>query len=184
MRAIARSGVRCRHTAYVGPTDSAAPEAFEALLETLNYPMFVVTASADGHRAGCLVGFTTQVSIQPGRFLVALSNKNHTFQVASKSARLAVHALPEEDDSLARLFGEQTGDQIDKFAQCAWYDGPGGVPILDAALAWFSGTVLLRLPLGDHTAFVIEPDAGEYRGPRTGLLTFGDVHDLDAGHDA
>ena len=44
------------------PRDQAA---FDRLVNRLDYPMLVVTAEADGERAGCLVGFATQCSIQP-----------------------------------------------------------------------------------------------------------------------
>ena len=55
-------------------------EAFEKLVALLNYPMFVVTTGVGGTAAGCLVGFASQVSIHPPRFLVGLSTKNHTFR--------------------------------------------------------------------------------------------------------
>ena len=97
-------------------TDPDGGAAFEALVGRLNYPMFIVTTAGDGQRAGCLVGFTSQVSIRPRRFLVALSDKNRTFRVALNSDRLVVHAVAPGDHDLAQLFGERTGDQIDKFA--------------------------------------------------------------------
>ena len=46
------------------------PESFGALTSALDYPMFIVTVAPDGGRAGCLVGFATQCSIDPVRFLV------------------------------------------------------------------------------------------------------------------
>jgi flavin reductase (DIM6/NTAB) family NADH-FMN oxidoreductase RutF len=49
-------------------------EAFEKLVSLLDYPMFVVTTRAGDESAGCLVGFATQVSIRPPRFIVGLSN--------------------------------------------------------------------------------------------------------------
>ena len=58
-------------------------EAFEKLVSMLDYPMYVVTTRAGDQRAGCLVGFTSQVSIGPPRFLVGLSDKNHTYRVAT-----------------------------------------------------------------------------------------------------
>lgn len=158
--------------------------AFEELSGRLDYPMFVVTArSGDGERAGCLVGFSTQGSIDPLRYLVGLSLRNHTCRVAQRSLRLAVHALSTSDRHLAVLFGTQTGDQVDKFARCAWHDGPDGVPVLDDAAAWFSGPVLERFALGDHVGFLIAPDAGECDASGE-LLTFTDVVDLDPGHGA
>ena len=54
---------------------------FNSLVGDLDYPMFIVTACADGERSGCLIGFATQISIKPPRFLTGLSHKNHTYRV-------------------------------------------------------------------------------------------------------
>jgi flavin reductase (DIM6/NTAB) family NADH-FMN oxidoreductase RutF len=158
--------------------------AFEKLVGHLDYPMFVVTTAAGERRAGCLVGFATQASIRPRRFLVGLSDKNCTYRVASEADRLAVHILGEDDGELARLFGEQTGDEVDKFAQCESRPGPSGVPILTEAPAWFSGRILERLRLGDHVAFLIEPDSGACGGDLGDFVTYADVRDLEPGHGA
>lgn len=158
--------------------------AFENLVGLLNYPMFVVTAANADERAGCLVGFTSQVSIQPRRFLVGLSNKNHTYRVAREATHLAVHLISSQHADLARLFGEQTGDSSDKFSQCTYHDGPDGVPILDDAAAWFSGAILEQFNLGDHIAFLLEPEAGRAPENLTGLVSFADVHGLEPGHSA
>ena len=48
------------------------PEAWDAVTELLDYPMYVATVRVGEHRAGCLVGFATQASIDPPRFLVGL----------------------------------------------------------------------------------------------------------------
>ena len=61
-------------------------EAFGKLVSLLDYPMFVVTTRADDEPAGCLVGFASQVSITPPRFLVGLSKRNYTYRVATTSA--------------------------------------------------------------------------------------------------
>lgn len=159
--------------------------AFEDAVRLLDYPMFVVTSSGGGERSGCLVGFASQVSIDPSRYLVCLSEKNHTYRVAGAGSRLVVHLLGREQLSLARLFGERTGDETDKFAQCAWQPGPDGVPVLDDAIAWFSGPILSRTPFGDHVGFLIEPDTGSRRGSAdSGLITLADVADFDPGHGA
>ena len=65
-------------------------------------PMYVVTAAADGEHGGCLVGFATQCSIDPARFLVCLSTANRTFTIASRADMLVVHALHETDHALAQ----------------------------------------------------------------------------------
>ena len=76
-------------------TDSGS-DAFEKLVALLNYPMFVITTEAGGVTAGCLVGFASQTSIHPPRFLVGLSKRNHTFRVAADATHLAVHVFDRE----------------------------------------------------------------------------------------
>jgi flavin reductase (DIM6/NTAB) family NADH-FMN oxidoreductase RutF len=162
-----------------GPLD----DRFDQIVGELDYPMYVVTAAAGESKAGCLVGFTSQVSIDPPRFVVGLSEKNHTTRIASEATHLAVHLLTDENRNLARLFGEQTGDEVDKFAQCRWSTGPHGVPILDDAVAWFVGRIAQRFDFGDHVGHLLAPVHVEIRRPINGLLTFADVRDVDPGHN-
>jgi flavin reductase (DIM6/NTAB) family NADH-FMN oxidoreductase RutF len=124
----------------------------------LDVPMVIVTAVADdGERSGCLVGFSTQTSIDPSRYGVCLSNKNHTHGVAARAGVLGVHLPTPDDFALAELFGSETGDEIDKFAEVEWTPGPEGVPLLDAVPNRFAGRVLARHDVGDHTLHVLEP---------------------------
>lgn len=156
---------------------------FDAVVEDLDYPMFVVTTVHDGHRAGCMVGFTTQASIDPPRMLVCLSVRNHTHRVARDAELLAVHVLDPDDGPLAELFGGETGDEVDKFAQVRWTEGPGGVPLIDECPRRFVGRILEIVELGDHTGFLLEPvvaDSGG-SGPAMG---FQQVEDLEPGHEA
>ncbi len=156
---------------------------FIELTGRLNYPMLVVTTIADGERAGCLVGFSTQCSIDPGRFLACLSDKNHTTRVASRADSLAVHFLPAGALALAELFGSETGDEVDKFSRCRWHPGPDGVPLLDDCGRWFVGRILERRTVGDHVGFVLDPVAAGDEGSGA-LLTFSDVKHLEPGHNA
>jgi flavin reductase (DIM6/NTAB) family NADH-FMN oxidoreductase RutF len=160
------------------------PDAFDRMMSLLDYPMYVVTTRVDDESAGCLVGFTSQVSIGPPRFLVGLSKRNVTYRVARRADHLAVHLVPRRHCELARLFGSETGDQIDKFARCGWHSGPNGLPILDDAAGWFAGVVLSRYDLGDHVGFLLEPAAGSAPAEFEPLVTFADVRDLDPGHPA
>lgn len=146
--------------------------------------MFVVTTRADGHASGCLVGFATQTSLDPPRFLVGMSRRNHTYQVALRSGHLAVHVVSRRNIGLARLFGSQTGDQIDKFEQCGWHSGPEGMPILDDAVGWFVGKTLDRIDVGDHVGYLLEPVAGYAPDRADDLVGFSDVTDIEPGHEA
>ena len=158
-------------------------DAFARFAASLDYSMVVVTAAADGQRSGCLVGFWTQVSIDPGRFLVCVSPANHTADVAESADHLGVHRLSTRHLGLARLFGEQTGDETDKFADCAWHEGAFGVPILDDCESWFVGRTIEKLDFGDHRGFVLTPVAAaadDHQKP----LTMAELPDLHPGHPA
>jgi flavin reductase (DIM6/NTAB) family NADH-FMN oxidoreductase RutF len=157
-------------------------ETFEELAGRLDYPMFVVTAASNGERAGCLVGFASQCSIDPPRFMAFVSDKNHTHRVALEASVLAVHVVPAGAEDLARLFGEQTGDEIDKFERCEWEPGPGGDPLLTRCADRFTGRILERHPVGDHTAFLLEPL--EVIAEGDSFFPFRRAQDLEPGHEA
>ncbi|AKJ08959.1 flavin oxidoreductase [Streptomyces incarnatus] len=147
----------------------------------LNPDMCVVTAVADGERAGCLVGFASQCSIRPPRFTVWLSKANHTYRVARAAQHLAVHLLTRDQRDLAELLGGETGDEIDKFARLDWTEAYGGAVVLRNTAAWFVGTILHRTDGGDHVGFVLDPvQWGEGRGGP--LLRLSDAAGIEAGH--
>ncbi|OBJ49277.1 flavin reductase, partial [Mycobacterium sp. 1423905.2] len=134
---------------------------FEKLVGLLDYPMFVVTTEANGVPAGCLVGFTSQTSINPPRFLIGLSMRNHTYRVATEATHLAVHVFDRDHLDVVELFGSQTSDKVDKFDRCAWHRGPADMPVLDDSAAWFVGSIVQRFALGDHVGHLLQPVAGE-----------------------
>ncbi|MDP8988079.1 MAG: flavin reductase family protein [Actinomycetota bacterium] len=164
--------------------EEAGAKAFEALVADLDYPMLVVTAAAGGRRAGCMVGFATQCSMEPPRLLLCISKRNFTFGVAARAGVLAVHFLGRDDLELARLFGSETGHQVDKFARCRWQPGPGGTPVLESGRGWIAGDVTERLPFGDHVGFVVEPFTGHVGDGGAPQLGFQAVRDLQPGHRA
>lgn len=147
-------------------------------------PLYVLTVADEHENSGCLIGFASQVSIFPPRFLACISEVNHTAEAAARAAVLAVHLLGADQKALAAHFGELTGDEVDKFAGVAWHPGPFGAPLLQAARAVFEGRVLERYRFGDHTGYLLEPleataSAVHEHGEQ---LHLNDAVDLDAGH--
>ena len=162
----------------------ASPEeTFIQIMRRLDYPMVVVTAHSDDGPSGCLVGFVTQCSIHPPRYLVCRSDKNRTERIAAQADVLAVHFLAAGDVELARTFGQDTTDETDTFSRCRWQPGPGGAPILNDCGRWLAGTIRERRPLGDHVAYVLEPIEARCAGAAPGLM-FQQVKDLNPGHPA
>jgi flavin reductase (DIM6/NTAB) family NADH-FMN oxidoreductase RutF len=146
-------------------------------------PALVVTAQSDAGRSGCLVAFATQCSIYPPRLLVCLSVVNLTTTVASRARALGVHVLRRDQLALASLFGEETGDEIDKLSDVAWREGLAGAPILEECSAWLEGVVLERFPLGDHVGYLLEiVDVGSDLDHDTMLKS--EVMGFEPGHPA
>jgi flavin reductase (DIM6/NTAB) family NADH-FMN oxidoreductase RutF len=163
--------------------EGVTPTPFQKLALALDPPMFIVTTTDGRERSGCLIGFATQCSVDPPRFLACLSDKNHTWKVAQGAELLVVHLVPSDAKDLAELFGEETGDEIDKFEHVDWHEGPGGAPVLDRCENWFAGRILERYDVGDHRAHLLEPIEAETDGGERGL-TFRTVRDLEPGHGA
>ena len=162
---------------------AAAEERFQRLVAQLDYPMFIATVAAGGERSGCLIGFATQCSIHPPRFLAGISDKNHTYRVAREAGVMALHLVPESATELAELFGGETGDEIDKFERCAWREGPEGVPLLDDCPNRFVGRVLERVDFGDHLGFVLQPFHADW-DEESGQLGFHRAKRIEPGHEA
>lgn len=154
-----------------------------ALAQGMNPQLYVVTSVSTDGKAGCLAGFVTQCSLEPERFLVCISRANHTYEIARKADLLGLHLLGEDQGSLARLFGEETGDKVDKFVRIRWHPGTGGAPILEDCAAWAETRILEHFELGDHVGFLVEPsDAGE--GSHPGILHLDEAALLHPGHPA
>jgi flavin reductase (DIM6/NTAB) family NADH-FMN oxidoreductase RutF len=162
---------------------AAAEETFQRLVAQLDYPMFIATVAAGGERSGCLIGFATQSSISPPRFLAGISDKNRTFRVARDAETMAIHLVPEDAGELAELFGGETGDEVDKFARAKWREGPGGVPLLDRCPNRFVGRIVERIDFGDHVGMVLEPFFAE-ADEESAQLGFHRAKRIEPGHEA
>ncbi len=158
--------------------------SFDAIASKLDHPVMIVTVSDGARRSGCLVGFGAQCSIDPARYFVWISKRNHTALVAEHAPVFGVHFPRIGDIELARLFGETTGDEVDKFARCQWSEGPEGVPVL-AGVDWFPGEAIRHIDSGDHVGYLLDVlDGGSSKHADEPALTLQMVHEFDPGHDA
>ena len=157
-------------------------DTFGSIMQSLDARMIVVTAAAGAERAGCLVGFHAQSSIDPQRYTVWLSKANHTYRVALRSTHVGVHFLTADDVSLATRFGTLSGDDIDKFAGLGVRVADGGVPLLAESPHWM---LLRRTALldegGDHVCVAGQAVAARTDGAFQ-PLRLSHVSHLTAGH--
>jgi flavin reductase (DIM6/NTAB) family NADH-FMN oxidoreductase RutF len=161
-------------------TNRDAEAAVARLMAALDYPLYVVTTALGNELSGCLIGFATQCSIHPRRFLACISRKNHTFQLAARSPVLAVHVVDGTNKEIAELFGGETGDAVDKFQRVSWH-AVDGVPVIDACARWFTASVMQRIDFGDHVGHVLAP-LSVRAGPDSSQLTYQQAHDIEPGH--
>ena len=96
---------------------------------------------------------------------------------------MGLHLLGEDQVDLARLFGEETGDLVDKFASVDWRLGPTGAPLLVDAAVSMEGQILGHFSVGDHEAFLMR-GVRAVAGRHPGLLTFRNGPPLQPGHPA
>jgi flavin reductase (DIM6/NTAB) family NADH-FMN oxidoreductase RutF len=160
-----------------GQTEDLAP-----YFARVDYAYYVVTVQADdGAPSGCLAGFVTQCSIDPPNFLVCISKVNHTYAVAQRSTAMGLHLLGADQVELARRFGEETGDLVDKFAGLDWETGPHGAPLLAESAVSVEGLVLGHVSVGDHDAFMLS-GSRSVDGGHSGLLTYRTSPPINPGH--
>jgi flavin reductase (DIM6/NTAB) family NADH-FMN oxidoreductase RutF len=162
-----------------------AGSAFERITGAVDAPMVVVTACAGDAMDGCLVGFSTQCSIDPPRYLVCLSKANATYEIARQASSLIVHLLPDNAIGmwLARIFGEITAYDSDKLSLCAWGPGLDGAPVI-ASCDWFAGPITSTVDLGDHVGFALDITTGNANRVADTYLGYSSVRDLEAGNPA
>lgn len=160
------------------------PGSLDLFFDVVDYSYYVVTVrSTDGDMSGCLAGFVTQCSIEPPNFLVCISKANHTFDIAQRSPSIGLHLLGADQIAVARLFGEETGDTVDKFASVDWRLGATGAPLLVDSAVSLEGRVLGHFSVGDHEAFLTR-GVRAVSGGHDGLLTHRDAPAMRPGHPA
>jgi flavin reductase (DIM6/NTAB) family NADH-FMN oxidoreductase RutF len=152
--------------------------------ERVDFPFYLLTVRApDEEMSGCLAGFVTQCSIDPPNFVACISRLNHTLGVALRSSAMGLHLLGEDQVDMARLFAEETGDVVDKFAAVDWRIGTTGAPLLAEVSLALEGTILDHFSLGDHEGFLVRA-VRAVAGPGRGLLTLRTSPKLHPAHPA
>lgn len=155
---------------------------FSKLMGSLNSPLIVVTTAADEVLAGCLVGYHSQSSITPQHYGLWLSKANHTYRVGLLASHFGAHFLTQEDVSLAKHFGTQSGQTVDKFAHIGVETDEHGVPLLTDCP---NRAVLERIAVlddgGDHVCITTRVTSAQSNG-KFSPLRIVDIGQLDPAH--
>lgn len=146
------------------------PAAINQVFPLTDRELWLVTAEADGERAGLIATFVNQASIVPAmpRVVVGLAKQHHTAQVIARKGRFVLHLLTEEQIDIVWRFGLHSGRDVDKWTGIGCVDAAGG-PRLTEALAWLDCRVEAALDTGDRTVYLAAVDDGRVERAGTPL---------------
>lgn len=119
---------------------------------SLSYGLYIVTAQADGKKAGCVVNTFAQVTSNPPQASVAINKENATTDVILKAGMFGVSALSQDAPmELIGRFGFHSSADIDKYADTQMAVGEAGVScVTEHAVATFVVKVKETLDMGTH----------------------------------
>jgi len=125
----------------------------------IGYGLYLVAVNENGKDNACIVNTVMQVTQNPIRLLVSVSNQNMTHDMIKNTGKLTVSVLTEKTPfSVYSHFGYQSGKKVDKFedfedvTRCA----NGCYRLNRNSSAYFCGTVCDSFVLDTHTMFLVD----------------------------
>ncbi|HEY0756033.1 MAG TPA: flavin reductase family protein [Ktedonobacteraceae bacterium] len=133
------------------------------VLRTFTYGLYVISCKNEDEVNAFTANWLSQVSFEPPLIVVSIENKTKSLPMILRSRAFVVNVLRSDDQdeqkpnrALAGALGKSALKVDDKLANIEYTPGPGGAPILDAALAWVSCEVRHTIEAGDSTLVVGE----------------------------
>lgn len=122
----------------------------------MSYGLYVVSAAADGQRAGCVINTAVQVTSQPPRISVAVNKDNVTAGVIQKAGVFTVMAIDVTADMMfIGNFGFRTSDTYGKFEKYGCAESAVGSPYAPQhACALFACKLVETVDVGTHYLFI------------------------------
>ena len=125
---------------------------------SMSYGLYVVSAEADGEKAGCIINTATQVTAEPIRLIVAVHKDNVTTGVIQRAGAFAVSVLDQTADMpYIGNFGFRTSDTYNKFEKYETAVSEVGSPYSpEHACAVCACRLIDTVDVGTHLLFVGE----------------------------
>ncbi len=133
-------------------------------LHLLASPVVVVGAADGERRGGLTAAWVSRVSASPPLLVVSVSPLRHTHGLLRDGGEFTVSVLREGQVEVARLFGLQSGRDLDKWERTPAVLLGGGVPALRDCAARLLCRLAGRHPAGDHELLVGEVLGSEVVG--------------------
>lgn len=136
-------------------TSASAPGLpdFRSVIGRFASGVTVVTTMVGKQRFGSTASAFTSLSLEPPMVLICLNRQTRTAAAVAESGQFGLSILAEEQAALAAHFASKAPDKFDGIGVT---DGPGGLPLLNNALAHLECAVTEAVPGGTHTVFLAE----------------------------
>jgi flavin reductase (DIM6/NTAB) family NADH-FMN oxidoreductase RutF len=112
----------------------------------------LTTRDAEDRPVGMTASSLASVSLSPPLVSVCVDVSADMHRALSASGDFVINILAVDQESLSRRFADEV--QGERFKGIAWRRTPGGLVVLDGALAHIECERFADFPLGDHTLFV------------------------------
>ena len=124
----------------------------------MSYGLYVVSAEADGVRAGCVVNTAVQVTSAPPRVSVAVNKDNVTAGVISAAGAFTATVIDKTADMpFIGNFGFRSSDSYDKFEKYGCETSAVGSPYSpEHACALVACRLVDTVDVGTHLLFIGE----------------------------
>jgi flavin reductase (DIM6/NTAB) family NADH-FMN oxidoreductase RutF/flavin-dependent dehydrogenase len=118
----------------------------------------VTTRGADGRMVGVTANSFSSVSLDPPLVLWCLDKRAGSRSAFAECTHFAVNVLAAEQHHLSRRFATPAAD---KFAGVDVVEGPGGLPLLEGAVARYACRCVREIDAGDHVILLGEVESYE-----------------------
>jgi flavin reductase (DIM6/NTAB) family NADH-FMN oxidoreductase RutF len=108
---------------------------------------------AEGQPHGLTVNSFTSVSLNPPLVLICLDYSCNILSLFRKASHFGICVLREDQEELSTRFALRGADRFDGVP---FHFGPGKVPFLNTAVAWFACRKAQVIESGDHAIFIGE----------------------------
>ncbi len=128
----------------------------DVALRQLPAPVAIIGASDGKTTGGLTAAWVTRVSLEPPLMLVAIGHDRFTHGLLTESDEFTI-SLPRDDQvETARLFGLQSGNEIDKWSEVDHVLLGAGIPAMQDCCARYLCRIVRLFQTGDHDCFVGE----------------------------
>jgi flavin reductase (DIM6/NTAB) family NADH-FMN oxidoreductase RutF len=132
----------------------------------------IVSSTYNGYRHGMTVNSFTSISLEPPLVLVSIERKTRTYKLIEQAEFFGVTLLAAGQQEISDCFAGRHTEDEDRFSNVDTFTLETGAPFIQGGLAFLDCRVMATLGAGDHTVFVGEVVAVQFKNLDDPLLYF------------